>query len=141
MAEDGKKITVARLSRLLSDYLYGNKHIDLSIGTMIMGFDLHGPSIYYVDNTGTRIQGDLFSVGSGSTFALGILDVERRASMEEDEAIALGIKAIRHATFRDAYSGGYISIYVIKKDGWKKVFSEDLASSIENVIHADDLKS
>jgi len=141
MAEDGKKISVARLSRLLSDYLYGNRHIDLSIGTMIMGFDLHGPSIYYVDNAGTRIQGDLFSVGSGSTFALGILDVERRVSMKEDEAIALGIKAIRHATFRDAYSGGYISIYVIKKDGWKKVFSEDLASSIENVIPADDLKS
>jgi len=39
----------------------------------------------------------------------------------------LAVKAIRHATFRDAYSGGYIGVYVVTKDGWKKVFSEDLA--------------
>jgi 20S proteasome subunit beta 5 len=40
----------------------------------------------------------------------------------------LGIKAIRHATFRDAFSGGFINVYVINKDGWRKVFSEDLAN-------------
>lgn len=99
---------------------------------MIMGYDDLGPSIYYVDNRGTRIGGDLFSVGSGSTFALGVLDTERRKDMNEEEAVALGIKAIRHATFRDAYSGGYIAVYVITKDGWKKVFSEDLALSAAN---------
>jgi len=96
-----------------------------------MGFDARGASIYYVDNTGLRIGGDLFSVGSGSTFALGILDTvnrEERWEMTEKEAIELGIRAIRHATFRDAFSGGYIGVYLItKKNGWKKVFSEDLA--------------
>ena len=94
-----------------------------------MGYDVHGPSIYYVDNSGTCLQGDVFSVGSGSTFALGILDTELRSDMSEDEAVALGIKAIRHATFRDAYSGGYIGVYLITRDGWRKVFSEDLALS------------
>ena len=70
-------------------------------------------------------------MGSGSTFALGILDTvsrEERWEMTEEEAIELGIKAIRHATFRDAFSGGYIGVYLITKtNGWKKVFSEDLA--------------
>lgn len=126
---EGRPITVARVSRLLADYLYGNRNTDLSVGTMIMGYDELGPSIYYVDNKGTRIGGDLFSVGSGSTFALGVMDTEMRKHLNEDEAIALGIKAIRHATFRDAYSGGYIAVYVITKDGWKKVFSEDLGLS------------
>ena len=96
-----------------------------------MGFDARGASIYYVDNTGLRIGGDMFAVGSGSTFALGILDTvsrERRWELSEEEAIDLGIKAIRHATFRDAMSGGYIGVYLItKENGWKKVFSEDLA--------------
>jgi hypothetical protein len=32
--------------------------------------------------------------------------------MTEEEAIALRIKAIRHATFRDAYSGRYIGVHV-----------------------------
>mmetsp|Transcript_16947 Transcript_16947/g.26314 ORF Transcript_16947/g.26314 Transcript_16947/m.26314 type:complete len:99 (+) Transcript_16947:1-297(+) len=93
-----------------------------------MGFDEdETPKIYYVDNTGVRIEGDQFAVGSGGTFALGILDTERRHGLSEDEAIALGIKAIRHATFRDAYSGGFINVFLITKDGWKKVFTEDLA--------------
>jgi len=124
---EGRPISVARVARVLADYLYENRGFDLSIGTMIMGFDEYGPSIYYVDNSGSRLKGDLFSVGSGSTFALGVLDTERRRNMKEEEAVALGIKAIRHATFRDAFSGGYIAVYVIRETGWKKVFSEDLA--------------
>jgi 20S proteasome subunit beta 5 len=76
----------------------------------------------------------MFSVGSGSTFALGILNTQRKWDMTEEEAIALGIKAIRHATFRDDYSGGYIGVYVINKDVWRKVFSEDLARSSQDAV-------
>jgi 20S proteasome subunit beta 5 len=126
---EGHRMTVARASKLLANALYQNQALNLSVGTMIMGFDeKNGPQIYYVDNTGARINGELFAVGSGSTFAYAILDTERRKDMTEEEAIALGIKAIRHATFRDAFSGGFINVYVINKDGWRKVFSEDLAN-------------
>lgn len=129
LRHDGRGMTVARASRVLSNYLYQNRELDLSVGTMIMGYHpREGFSIYYVDNTGVRIKGDMFSVGSGSTFALGILDTERRYNMTEEEAVTLGIKAIRHATLRDAMSGGYIGVYLITKNGWNKVYSEDLAS-------------
>lgn len=133
---EGRRMSVARASRVLSNALYDNRALNLSVGTMIMGFDPDGggPRIYYLDNTGVRISGDLFAVGSGSTFALGILDTERRKDMKEDEAIALGIKAIRHATFRDAFSGGFIGVYVINKDGWRKVFSEDIARSPQDIL-------
>lgn len=130
----GYRMTVGRASKLLSNALYGNRGADLSVGTMVMGFDQGGgPRIFYVDNTGLRIEGDMFSVGSGSTFALGILDNERKFDMTQDEAVALGIKAIRHATFRDAFSGGFINVFLITKSGWKKVFSEDLASTAANM--------
>ena len=129
---EGCRMSVARASRLLSNALYENRGLSLSVGTMVMGYDdMKGsiPRIYYVDNSGTRIEGDLFAVGSGSTFALGILDTERRHDMSVNEAVALGIKAIRHATYRDAYSGGFINVYLITPDGWQRVFSEDLARS------------
>lgn len=140
---ENRPITVARASRILSDALYANRHLQLSVGTMIMGYDASTgrSSIYYVDNTGQRIKGDMFAVGSGSTFALGILDTERRDDMTEEEAIELGIRAIRHATFRDAYSGGYIGVYVITKDGWRKVFSEDLALSAEHMQEEEEEKA
>ena len=133
---NSKPITVARAAQLLSNALYSNRRIGLSVGTMIMGFDpKNGASIHYIDDTGVNIEGNMFAVGSGSTFALGLLDTQYRYDMSEEEAISLGIQAIRHATFRDAYSGGYVAVYVITADGWKKVFSEDLAlTSVENDI-------
>ena len=41
---------------------------------MIAGFDNTGGHLYYLDNDGNRIEGDRFSVGSGSTYAYGVLD-------------------------------------------------------------------
>jgi 20S proteasome subunit beta 5 len=64
---EGRRMPVVRASRLLSNALYDNRGSDLSVGTMIMGFDSDGPRIFYIDNTGVRINGDLFAVGSGST--------------------------------------------------------------------------
>jgi 20S proteasome subunit beta 5 len=129
---EGRRMSVVRAAHFLSNFLYQYREYDLSIGTMIMGFDdSQGvetpPKIFYIDNTGIRIEGDVFAVGSGSILALGILDTERRFNMTNDEAIALGIKAIRHSTLRDAYSGGFINVYLITaKDGWRRVFTEDL---------------
>jgi 20S proteasome subunit beta 5 len=134
---EGRRMSVARASRILSNFLYQNRGVGLSMGTMIMGFDQDGPPrIYYVDDSGVRIEGSQFGVGSGASFALGILDTERREEMTEEEAVALGIKAVRHATFRDAYSGGFINVFVITKDGWRKVFTEDLARTSQ--ISRDD---
>jgi 20S proteasome alpha/beta subunit len=34
-----------------------------------------------------------------------------------DEAINIAIKAVRHATARDAYSGGYINVLQVNESG------------------------
>lgn len=62
-----------------------------------------------MDSDGTRLEGERFSVGSGSTFAYGVLDTDYRYEMSVEEAIELGKRAIFHATHRDAYSGGSIN--------------------------------
>ena len=43
-------------------------------GTMIAGYDPTGPGLYYVDSDGQRTSGQIFSVGSGSLYAYGVLD-------------------------------------------------------------------
>jgi 20S proteasome subunit beta 5 len=48
------------------------------MGCMLAGWDKTGPNLYYLDNDGTRLKGDLFSVGSGSVFAYGVLDTHYR---------------------------------------------------------------
>lgn len=93
---------------------------------MVCGWDKTGPNIFYVDSDGTRLKGHMFSVGSGSTFAYGVLDQGYSYDMSVEDAIALGQKSIYHATHRDAASGGVINVYHVKQDGWVKISSEDM---------------
>jgi 20S proteasome alpha/beta subunit len=86
---------------------------------MICGWDKTGPTIFYVDSDGSRLKGDLFSVGSGSTFAYGVLDQGYRWDMTDDEAQELGRRSIYAAGHRDAFSGNTCNLYHVKEDGWK----------------------
>jgi 20S proteasome subunit beta 5 len=69
---------------------------------------LQGPGLYYVDSEGTRTEGNVFSVGSGSVYAFGVLDTGYRYDLSDAEAYELGRRSIYHATHRDAYSGGIV---------------------------------
>jgi len=121
-----ERISVAAASKLLSNIVYSYRSYGLSMGTMIAGWDKTGPNLFYVDNDGTRLKGQRFSVGSGSTYAYGILDSGYKFDMEPQEAIELGRRAIFHATHRDAYSGGYVNVYHIQQSGWVKISSDDV---------------
>ncbi len=93
---------------------------------MITGWDKTGPRLFYVDSDGSRLEGDMFSVGSGSTFAYGVLDSEYRPDLSVEEAIDLGRRAIYHATHRDAYSGGSVNVYHVTADGWRFIDNTDV---------------
>jgi len=107
---EGKRISVAAASKLLGNIVFQYRGYGLSMGTMIAGYDQKkGPALFYCDSDGTRLKGNLFSVGSGATYAYGILDSEYSHDLDEKAAIELGKRAIYHATHRDAYSGGTIN--------------------------------
>lgn len=121
-----KRITVAAASKLLANTMNNYRGYGLSMGTMVTGWDETGPQLYYVDNDGTRLKGNMFSVGSGSTYAYGVLDNHYRKDLTVEEAIDLGKRAIYHATHRDAASGGINNLYHMTKDGWKFIHAIDV---------------
>jgi 20S proteasome subunit beta 5 len=127
------RISVAAASKMLANTMSQYRGMGLSMGTMVAGWDKTGPGLYYVDDDATRLKAKretpYFAVGSGSTYAYGILDTCIKWDMTDDEAIELGKRAIFHATYRDAYSGGVNNVYVVKKEGWTKVFSGDTLDS------------
>ena len=86
--------------------------------TMFQMTPQEGPALYYIDSDGTRLPGNLFCVGSGQTFAYGVLDANYKYELTEQEALDLGRRAILAAMHRDAYSGGYINLYHVKEEGW-----------------------
>jgi 20S proteasome subunit beta 5 len=128
---EGKRISTAAASKMLANIVYSYRGMGLSMGTMIAGWDDNkGANLYYIDSDGTRLKGDKFSVGSGATYAYGVLDNEYKYDMSVAEAVEVGKRCIWHATHRDAYSGGTINVYVITADGWTHHFAQDM-----NTLH------
>eukprot|EP00996_Jenningsia_fusiforme_P001805 NODE_2665_length_1147_cov_28.397996_g2443_i0.p1 GENE.NODE_2665_length_1147_cov_28.397996_g2443_i0~~NODE_2665_length_1147_cov_28.397996_g2443_i0.p1 ORF type:complete len:277 (+),score=68.29 NODE_2665_length_1147_cov_28.397996_g2443_i0:55-831(+) len=120
-----ERISVAAASKILSNITYSYRSHGLSMGTMIAGWDKTGPHLYYVDSEGQRLKHDLFSVGSGSIYAYGVLDSGVSWDMSIEDAIELGRRAIYHATHRDAGSGGWINVYHVHEKGWTNISHED----------------
>ena len=131
-----ERISVAGAAKILASMLKQYKGYGLSVGTMVAGWDHRGPSLFMVDNDGTRLKGKLFSVGSGSTFAYGVLDSNYRWDLSLDEAIQLGRKAIYHAGHRDAMSGGVVRVYHIHPEGWTRVIEEEDINSVHEEMNA-----
>ena len=112
-------------SMMLCAIMRQYKGYGLSMGTMFTGSDKTGASLYYIDNDATRIRGRLFAVGSGGTFAYGVLDTGYRYDMSLDEAVKLGIRAISSATFKDSASGGVVRIYHVTNNGdWNLIHDQ-----------------
>ena len=116
-----RRISVAAASKILANLVYSYKGMGLSMGTMCAGVTpQEGPALYYIDSDGTRLAGNLFCVGSGQTFAYGVLDAEYHYDLSEDQALDLGRRSILAATHRDAFSGGFDNLYHEKECGWVK---------------------
>jgi len=93
-----------------------------------------GPQVYYVDSDGTRLKGDLFSVGSGSTFAYGVLDQGYNWDLSDEDAQELGRRSIYAAGHRDAFSGNTINLYHIKEDGWIFIGTASLTAYCQDLL-------
>lgn len=123
----GERIPVGGAAKYLSATLDKYKGRGLSIGSMVCGWGSTGPAIYYVDDSGNCVNGSLFSVGSGSLFAYGVLNTGYSYDMNKEDAIELARRAIFHAGNSDAYSGGTVNIYFIDENGWVKIDSQDVS--------------
>lgn len=131
-----RRVSVATASKMLANTMYSYRGRGLSMGTMVCGWDETGPQLYYVDDDGTRLKGDCFCVGSGSTYAYGVIDSNLRADLTVEEAIDLGRRAIAGAAHRDAYSGGWNNLYHMKATGWEFIGAVDTNDLYYEHVHS-----
>lgn len=122
---NGNRISIDAASNLLANILFYYRAYPLCCGIMIAGWDDNGPKLYFISDGGARLKGRIFSCGSGSTYAYGILDTHYKQDLSTEEAVELGRRAIYHATHRDGGSGGSVRVYHIDNCGWKVVLEED----------------
>lgn len=150
----GEKFNAKTVSKKLCDYLRNYRGKGLSVGSLIAGADESGADLYMVDNDGSRVNGIVHSVGSGSTYAYGIVDSSlhmegKKLGIEinndndyekileiigKEKVMEIAKKALYYATHRDGASGGYIRLICVEKSGWNIIWQDDM-NSLNNVMH------
>ncbi len=100
---------------------------------LLGGKDTTGIHLYdlYPDGSVTKIT-DFVSSGSGSVFALGVLETHYKQDMTTADAVKVAVKAISTALQRDSCSGNGVDVVVINDKEIKKVFHKEINYSLEN---------
>jgi proteasome beta subunit len=90
------------------------------------GIDENGISSLYEITVGflRKIEDYTASIGSGMPYVLGLLERQYKKGLFVKEGIELAKESLKSSTQRDSASGDGIDIYIITKEGIKKVVSQ-----------------
>ncbi len=130
-----RKSTVKEAANLLAGMVYSNiRKFSMIPGIshfILGGVDHIGLHLYdlFPDGSITKCS-DYICSGSGSVFALGVLETLYKKDLSVKEGSGLAVKAINAALQRDTASGGGIDIVAITKDGVKQVMDKELDTTL-----------
>ncbi|AJC71661.1 proteasome subunit beta [Thermococcus guaymasensis DSM 11113] len=120
----GRPMTTRAMANLLSNILNENKGFPYMVQIIIGGY-VDRPELASVDALGGLVFENYTATGSGSPFAIAIIEDGYREDMSIEEAKELAIRAVRTAGKRDVYTGERkVQVVVITKDGMKEEFVE-----------------
>ena len=118
----GAPMSVGAAATLVANVIRQGFYLGLIVG----GYDHKGGHIFSIDGAGGCIEDDYVSVGSGSLFALGVLEGRFKKEMTEKEGIDLAISALNSAIRRDSASGDGMLISIIDKNGTREIPEEEI---------------
>lgn len=124
--QTSRKINVKESVNILSSLSYSNIRMTGGVvGFLVGGADSSGYSLWDVGVDGSILQNeDYVSDGSGSVFALGVLESEYKKDMSIEDGAKLAVKALNVAQKRDNATGSGFDVVSITKDGIKKIASK-----------------
>src|SRR3989344_2263546 len=121
-------ITVKGAATIASNILQGNKWFPYFNQFIMGGMDGRGPQIYSIDMAGGYTETDkVYSTGSGSPYAYGVLEAEFKEGISTQEGVALVVKEIKSAIERDIGSGGGgFTVAAINGKGYRELSESEL---------------
>ena len=126
-----KKSSVKEAANLIGSLTYNNirKFTPFLsvVGFLLGGRDESGYHIYDIGVDGSVTEHDDYVCdGSGSIFAVGLLEANYNKDISVDDGVKLAVKALNSALQRDTASGSGYDVFVVNKDGVKKVIEKEL---------------
>ena len=117
----GRPMSTRAMANLLSNLL--NESKGLYLVQIIIGGYVDEPTIASLDPLGGLIFDNYTATGSGTPFAIAILEEEYRKNLSIEKAKDLAVKAVKAAGKRDVYTGSKkIQVVTITKEGMKEEF-------------------
>lgn len=131
----GKDVAVMEAANLLAGMVYSNIRKFSSIPGishfLFAGKDQTGYHIYDIYPDGSISESDDFlASGSGSVFAMGVLETLYKPHMNVEDAKQLGLKAINAALQRDSASGSGVDVVVIDHKGVENVHTQEVEKGL-----------
>jgi proteasome beta subunit len=128
--------TVEEAANMLASLSYSNirrpSMVPGIVGFLIAGYDKNGYHLYEIGIDGSVAKADDFKTdGSGSVFAIGVLETMYKTDMTIEEGIVVAKKALNAALQRDIYTGNGIDIFAINESGVKKVYTEEFNTGLK----------
>ena len=108
-------MTMQALSTLSANFLRSGAF--LIVQPILGGVDEDGPHIYSIDPLGGTTEEEYTVTGSGSQYALGVLEQEYTEELSIEEAKTIAARAIKSAVERDLASGNGINVAVVTDEG------------------------
>lgn len=99
---------------------------------LLAGRDESGDHLYNLGIDGSIMDVEDYSAdGSGSVFAIGVLEAQFKKGLTVDEGVKLAVKAINAALQRDLATGNGIDVVAITEKGVQTVFEKEINIVIE----------
>src|SRR6056297_1971603 len=114
-ARRGKDMSMEALSTLTGNLLRSGAFF--VVQPILGGVDDEGAHIYSIDALGGTTEEEYTVTGSGSQFALGVLEQHYEEDLSLEEAETVAARAIKSAVERDLASGNGINVAVVTEDG------------------------
>lgn len=128
-----RKVKVSEAANLLAGIQYRNIR-NPSMVPGIVGFLLGGydgePRLYDIGVDGSISERkEYYSDGSGSSYALGVLESQYKKDLSLQQGVDLAVKAISASLQRDIATGNGIAVLTINKDGVQKALDKRIDTS------------
>ncbi len=111
----GEDMSMTALSTLTGNLLRSGAF--LIVQPVLGGVDAEGTHLFSVGPLGSTLEDDYTVSGSGSQFALGVLEQEYDPDLSIEEASTVAVRSVKSAVERDTASGNGVNVARITAGG------------------------
>ncbi len=111
---------------LLANILSGNRYYPYLAWMIVGGVDGKGGHIFSVDPGGGSIEDRFVSVGSGSTFAYGLLEEGYTRDISVSDGVDLALRGLTVAMKRDSASGDGYAVHTITAKEYHELSEDEI---------------